>query len=73
MQQVITRAHWHSRVWRMAFPIMLSNLTLPIVGAVDTAMAGHLPGPEYLGGVAVAVLIFSFAFMNFNFMNMLHH
>jgi multidrug resistance protein, MATE family len=70
LQQVITRAHWHSRVWRMAFPIMLSNLTLPIVGAVDTAMAGHLPGPEYLGGVAVAVLIFSFAFMNFNFMRL---
>ncbi|MBT7647700.1 MAG: hypothetical protein HN768_11665, partial [Rhodospirillaceae bacterium] len=47
----LSRAHWHRRVWKIALPIMLSNLTLPIVGAVDTAMAGHLPGPEYLGGV----------------------
>ena len=70
MQQELTRAHWHGRVWRMAFPIMLSNLTLPIVGAVDTAMAGHLPGPEYLGGVGVAVMIFSFVFWTFGFLRL---
>lgn len=61
-------AYWHRRVWRIAAPIMLSNLTLPIVGAVDTAVAGHLPGPEYLGGVAVASLIFGFVFWTFSFL-----
>ncbi len=63
-----TRAHWHGRVWKLALPIMLSNLAVPIVGAVDTAVAGHLPGPEYLGGVGVAVMIFSFAFWTFGFL-----
>ncbi len=65
-----SRGHWHGRVWRMALPIILSNLTLPIVGAVDTAMAGHLPGPEYLGGVGVAVMIFSFVFWTFGFLRL---
>jgi MATE family multidrug resistance protein len=65
-----SRAHWHGRVWRMALPIMLSNLTLPIVGAVDTAMAGHLPGPEYLGGVGVAVMVFSFVFWTLGFLRL---
>ena len=57
-------------MWRIAAPIMLSNLTLPIVGAVDTAMAGHLPGPEYLAGVSVATLIFGFAFWTFSFIRL---
>ena len=57
-------------MWRFAAPIILSNLTLPIVGAVDTAVAGHLPGPEYLGGVAIASLIFSFVFWTFGFLRL---
>ena len=61
---------WHRRVWRLALPIMLANLTLPVVGAVDTAMAGHLPGPEYLGGVGVATTIFCFAFWTFSFLRL---
>lgn len=49
---------------------MVSNLALPIVGMVDTAIAGHLPGPEYLGGVGVAALIFSFTFWTFGFLRL---
>ncbi|MGF6377787.1 Na+-driven multidrug efflux pump [Paraburkholderia atlantica] len=33
---------WHRRVLGLAFPIVLANLTQPILGAVDTAVAGHL-------------------------------
>ena len=35
---------WHGRVWRIAWPTILSNLTQPVVGAVDTGVAGHLAG-----------------------------
>ena len=48
-----SRAQWHRRVLTLAFPIVLANLTQPILSAVDTAVAGHLPGPEYIGGVAL--------------------
>ncbi|NIO41313.1 MAG: hypothetical protein GTO41_14750, partial [Burkholderiales bacterium] len=31
-------ADWHRRVWRLAGPIILSNMSVPLVGAVDTAV-----------------------------------
>ncbi len=37
-------ARWHRRVLALAFPIVLANLTQPLLSAVDTAVAGHLPG-----------------------------
>ena len=54
------RGDWHRRVWALAGPIMLANLTTPLLGAVDTAVVGHLPDAKYIGGVAVGSLIFSF-------------
>jgi multidrug resistance protein, MATE family len=62
--------HWHRRVLTLAFPIVLANLTQPILGAVDTAVAGHLDGPQFLGGVALGSLVFSFVFWGFGFLRM---
>ncbi|MDR5775162.1 MULTISPECIES: MATE family efflux transporter [unclassified Caballeronia] len=62
--------HWHKRVLTLAFPIVLANLTQPILGAVDTAVAGHLDGPQYIGGVALGGLVFSFVFWSFGFLRM---
>ncbi|NIA69047.1 MATE family efflux transporter [Pelagibius litoralis] len=61
---------WHRRVWKLAGPIMLANLTTPLLGAVDTAVVGHLPDPRFIGGVAVGSLIFSFLFWGFGFLRM---
>jgi len=55
-----TAAVTHRRVLALAFPIVLANLTQPILGAVDTAVAGHLDGAQYLGGVALGGLFFNF-------------
>jgi MATE family multidrug resistance protein len=63
-------ARWHRRVLLLAFPIVLANLTQPILSAVDTAVAGHLPGPEYLGGVALGGVFFNFVFWGFGFLRM---
>ncbi|WP_087657469.1 MATE family efflux transporter [Caballeronia terrestris] len=54
----------------LAFPIVVANLTQPILGAVDTAVAGHLDGPQYLGGVALGGLVFSFVLWGFGFLRM---
>ncbi|CAB3692650.1 DNA damage-inducible protein F [Paraburkholderia phenoliruptrix] len=61
---------WHRRVLALAFPIVLANLTQPILGAVDTAVAGHLNGASYLGGVALGGLFFNFVFWSFGFLRM---
>jgi len=60
----------HRKVWLLAGPIILSNISEPLVGAVDTAVVGHLPGPESIGAVALGALIFSFLYWGFGFLRM---
>ncbi len=60
----------HRKVWLLAGPIILSNVSVPLVGAVDTAVVGHLPGPEAIGAVALGALIFSFLYWGFGFLRM---
>lgn len=43
----------HVRVWALAVPMILSNLTIPLVALVDSAVVGHLPHAHQLGAVAV--------------------
>ena len=58
----------HGQVWRLAGPIMISNLTVPLLGAVDTAVVGHLPQAHYLGAVALGAMIFNFIYWVFVFL-----
>jgi len=41
-----------------------------MLGAVDTAVMGHLPDPAYVGGVAIGSTIFSFLYWGFGFLRM---
>ena len=61
---------WHRRVWRLAGPIMFSSVSVPLLGAVDTAVVGHLPGAEYIGAVAVGTTIFNILFLSLGFLRM---
>jgi len=65
-----SRSDWHKRVLMLAFPVVLANLTQPILGAVDTAVAGHLGSAADLGGVALGGLFFNFVFWGFGFLRM---
>ncbi|WP_419901843.1 MATE family efflux transporter [Kiloniella sp.] len=60
----------YKRILTLATPLIISNLTVPLLGAVDTAVMGHLPDPAYIGGVAVGSTIFSFLFWGFGFLKM---
>ena len=62
--------NWNRKTWHLAGPIMISNVSVPLLGAVDTAVMGRLPGPHYLGAVAVGALIFSFVYTGLNFLRM---
>ncbi|MFC0140296.1 MATE family efflux transporter DinF [Erwinia mallotivora] len=57
-------------LWRLALPMILSNVSVPLLGLVDTAVTGHLDNPSYPGGVAVGSTITSFLFMLFLFLRM---
>ncbi|CAK9886370.1 MAG: DNA damage-inducible protein F [Candidatus Erwinia impunctatus] len=58
------------QLWRLALPMILSNITVPLLGSVDTAIIGHLDSPRYLAGVAIGTTITSFAFMLLLFLRM---
>ena len=68
--QLIREWAWHRRVWRLAWPMVVSNLSIPLLGAVDTAVIGHLPEPHFLGAVAVGALIFNTLYFGCNFLRM---
>ena len=61
---------WHGRIWRLAGPIILSNVSVPLLGIVDTAVMGHLPGPQYIGAVAVGAVIFHVVYWGMGFLRM---
>ncbi len=58
------------RILRLAIPNILSNLSVPLLGAVDTAMVGHLEDVAYLGAISVGGMIFNFLFWGFGFLRM---
>ncbi|MDH3739943.1 MAG: MATE family efflux transporter, partial [Alphaproteobacteria bacterium] len=60
----------YRRIWNLSWPTILSNLTVPLLGAVDTAVMGHLPDAAYVGAVAVGAMIFSFVYWGFGFLRM---
>ena len=65
-----TAGEWHGRVWALAWPTMIANVTVPLVGMVDTAVVGHLPNPAYIGAVAVGAVVFHFLQWGLAFLRM---
>jgi len=60
----------HREIWQVAFPMIVGNISVPLLGMVDTAVMGHLDQPHYLGGVAIAAVIFNFLFWAFGFLRL---
>jgi len=57
-------------MWRIAAPMILSNISVPLLGMVDTGVTGHLESPVYLGAVAIGAMIFTFLYTGVNFLRM---
>jgi multidrug resistance protein, MATE family len=54
----------------IAWPIILANLSTPLLGLVDTAVIGNLGDPALIGAIAVGGMIFSFLYWGFGFLRM---
>lgn len=59
-----------ARIWRLSAPIILSGISVPLLGATDTAVVGQLSDPAYIGGVALGAIIFDFVFWGFGFLRL---
>ncbi|MCB1642387.1 MAG: MATE family efflux transporter, partial [Xanthomonadales bacterium] len=57
-------------VFARAWPIVLANISVPVLGLVDTAVIGHLGEVAALGAIALGTLLFNFVFWAFGFLRM---
>jgi MATE family multidrug resistance protein len=58
------------KIWQIAWPAIISNISIPLLGLVDTAILGHLDSTLYLGAVAIGASILSFLYWGFGFLRM---
>ena len=52
----------------LALPSILANITVPFVGIVDLAIAGHLGDAAAIGGIAVGTMLFDMLYWNVGFL-----
>lgn len=57
-------------ILRIALPAIVANITIPLLGLLDTAIAGHLGNATMIGAIAVGSMLFNFVYWNFGFLRM---
>ena len=60
----------HQRVLNIAIPVVLANITLPILGAVDTAVVGQMGAAAPIGAVGIGAIILGALYWMFGFLRM---
>lgn len=68
--QTLSNKTMHRQVLWLAIPMVLSNITIPLLGLVDAAVIGHLEHAWYLGGVALGSTVISVTFWLLGFLRM---
>ena len=63
------RTGWR-HLWSISWPVIVANITFPLVGAADTAMMGRLDDASFVGGVALGSLVFNFIYFGLGFLRM---
>lgn len=58
----------NKQILKLAFPSILANITIPIVGLVDMAIAGHIADAAAIGGIAIGTMLFDLLYWNFGFL-----
>lgn len=56
-------------IFNLAGPNILSNISVPLISSVDTALMGHLSS-THLGAVGLGAMLFNFLYWNFGFLRM---
>ena len=58
----------NAQILRLAIPSILANITIPLVGVVDTAIVGHIANATFIGGIAIGTMLFDLLYWNFGFL-----
>ena len=60
----------HRSILQIALPSIVSNITVPLLALVDTAIVGHLGSPAYIAAIALGGMIFNMVYWLFGFLRM---
>ncbi len=60
----------HRQILAIAVPIVISNVSTPLIGLVDTAVMGRLDDAAYIGAIALGSMILTFLFWGLGFLRM---
>jgi len=60
----------NKKILRLAVPNIITNLAVPLLSSVDTALVGHLDAVYYIGAVSIGSMIFNFVYWGFGFLRM---
>lgn len=60
----------HRRIFSLAWPIILANCTVPLLGLADTAVIGRSGDARALAAIALGALIFNFIYWGCGFLRM---
>lgn len=58
------------QILQIALPAIVTNITVPLLGLVDTAIVGHMGDAAYIGAIAVGSMIFNLVYWLFAFLRM---
>ena len=64
------RSPSHKAIWAISWPMLLSNISQPLLGLVDSAILGHLNSADYLAAVALGTSILTLFYWSFGFLRM---
>ena len=59
-----------SPILKLALPSVVTNITVPLLGLVDTTIVGHMGRAEYIGAIAIGTTIFNMLYWLFAFLRM---
>lgn len=54
----------------ISLPAIIANIAEPLLGLLDTGIAGHLGAPQFIGAVAVGAMMMNVLYWNFGFLRM---
>lgn len=61
---------YNTQILKLALPAIVTNVTVPLLGLVDTAIVGHMGEAAYMAAIAVGSMIFNLVYWVFGFLRM---
>lgn len=71
---MLSNRELNKKIINLTIPNIITNITVPLLGMVDTAIVGHISDggmqADYIGAIAIGSMIFNFIYWNFGFLRM---